>query len=351
MSPAIRKRTGGAERQTKTGKKRGRKPSREGQAAAAQSVEVIRKGTPGRIQARLAEREQRGEIVVRPDENDLSADDFLDEEQLDCEIELGDEDQEPIEELDGQGQGEVDVSVHPAELLSIDTGEERTAQFEIRVSRSPDGKWRCDFPRPAWMRGASDSDDADNDFNQITVRFALFDALSDWLTEKRQDFLDRPEPLALAIEALDEMHAGCPSVVPSEFLRRSGIGDILVEAGSNTEKAGGDASLLSRLSSETEIVWPDGRMPLDFLFCHEARVAWVASSVRQFIERDLKKTFDPQLLPAEEPRIPKDKAERERLSAMQTSSLTLPEFITRCCQMAGKISWAEASSTHFAQNA
>ena len=349
MSPAIRKRTGGAERQANSGKKRGRKPSREGQASAAKSAEVVREGTPGRIQAHLAERERRGDILVRPEEIDMSADDLLDEEQLDSEIDLGDEDLESIEELDEQEQWESDASVYPVELPSIDTGGERIAQFEIRVSRSSEGRWVCEFPRPAWMRGVAESDEAENDFNQFTVRLALFDAISAWLTEKRQDFLDRPEPLNLAVDALDEMYSGRPSVVPTEFLRLSEIGDILIEAGANSEKAGGDASILSRLSSATDIVWSDGRMSLEFLFCHEARVAWVASAVRQFIERDLKKPFDTKILPAVELRIPKDTKERERLATMQYSSLTLSEFIPRCCQVAGKIAWSEVFLTHFSK--
>jgi len=350
MSSAKRRNAGSADRRANTGKKRGRTPTREGQAAAAKSAEAIRGATPGRMQEHLADRERRGMIVVFPDESDLSPDDLHDEDELDGELDLGDEDSEPIEALDGQTEAALDVSTYPTEPLSIDIQEGEPGQFEIRVTQCG-GKWVCKFPRPIWMRGVADTDDAENDFNQLTVRLALFESLADWLTAKRQALLERPEPMALAVDALVELYGGRPSVVPSEFLRLSGIGDILIEAGANTEKAGGTASYFSRLSSATDLVWADGRMPLDFLFSREARMAWVATAVTQFIERELKQPFDPRLLPDEEPRIPKDKTERERQAAMHTSSLTLPEFITRCCQMAGKIAWSEVLATHFSQNA
>jgi len=348
---SSRKRKTNATRQATSGKKRGRKPSREGQAASAKMAEVMRQGTPGKIQAHLAERERRGEIVVFTEEEDLAAEDFMDEGSFDAEIDLEDDDFNSIEELDHPIEDHLEVGFCLNDSTSFDSSDKQISRFEIRIGPSESGRWRCELLRPGWMRGSISSDDAESDLDNFSMRLSLLESIADWLTEKRQEFLNRPQPQMLVVDALEEMYAGDPSALANGFLRRSGIDQILVEAGAHTKKTDGLSSFFSRLASEVDLVWSNGRMPLNFLFSHEVRMAWVASAVRQFIERELNDCADLKSLAKVNPRIPRDRKERERLAGMHTSSLTLAEFIPRCCLMAGKVSWQDVLSTQFNQSA
>jgi len=345
---AIRKRTGGAERKNATGsqRKRGRLATRETQASAAKIVEPLREGTPGKMRTRLADREKRGEIVRQPEETDLAVEDFTEPELLDSEIKLEDPDLEPLDDLDRTTSGAV-IALNPGESIYSDDSDETPEPFEIRVGN--DGQ--CWFLRPSWIRGNAITQAADEDIDETATRFSMFDALAAWLENNRPTFLKNPTPLALGVNALEEMNMGLPSVVPSAFLELSNIGVIITAAGDKTKKTKSAESYFSRYSSATSLIWTDGRLPVDFLFSHVARVAWVASAVRQFFKRERKEPIDAaRISELREISIPKDATKKEALRARSVGSLPIPKFIARANQMAGNISWEEVFETHFQEN-
>jgi hypothetical protein len=345
---AKRRRNGGADRRNTGDKKRSRQATRENRASEAKSREPIREGTPGQMATRLAEREARGEMIQYPEATDLSLDDLNQDEILDSEIEMDDADLTPLDEIDLTEESGAMSAITPAgTFFSNAYDNDGLLTYELRIDE--DG--HCWFQRPPWVMGCALAQAAEDDLDDAAIRFAMFDALASWLERERPAFLKNPEPLALGINALDEMKQGLPSVVPGAFLKLSELEEVIISVGEKTKKAKSVESYFSRYSTAASLVWSNGRQSLDFLFSHDARVAWVACAVRQFFAREIKEPLsNARIAELREVSIPKEAADREDLGAMSVTSLTIPEFVARANQMAGMISWDEVRETYFQEH-
>src|SRR5205807_1454227 len=131
-------------------------------------------------------------------------------------------------------------------FLDDDDSPEQFLDIEIRVE---DGK--CQLLRPQWMRAEALTDGSEEFLDEIGTRFGVIQAVGEWLARERPAFLEKPEPIALGVHALQEMKKGLPSVSPSTFLRLSGIEAAITHlAGRDSKKKEDINSLFSRFTRE-----------------------------------------------------------------------------------------------------
>ncbi len=324
---------------------KGRAPSKGAQEWRAADAQILREGTPADLAVRLADREARGDIVRAIEDVDLPPEDALNAEALDAEIDLEDDDLTTLEDLDGVSPVDGIVGVLPGEPFSSDDfpGDD-PERLELRVE--DDG--RCWFLRPPWIRDEAVTAAGQGDLDEIGLRIRVFDALAAWLQRERPEFLAKPEPFALAKNALDEMRQGTPSVVQGTFLILSSIGSEIAGSEGGRKKESTARSLFSRYSSAASLVWRNGGLPLDFLFGREARMAWVARAIQQFFEGRGKALDRDRFVELRGITVPRTRQGKRALAAMSITSLTIREFVARANQMVGT-NWSEVMERHFVE--
>jgi hypothetical protein len=314
----------------------------ETKAWKAAILQVAREGTSADIAARLADMEARGDVTRSPDEEELDEDEIENGQANDAEINLADEDLARLEEIDGPvpdfpvigrrlGQG----------LFSADESPEQFLSIELRVEGD-----KCRLLRPHWMPIEAVTQTGEDFLDEVGTRFGALEAVGKWLGKHRKGFLKQPEPIALGVNALQEMKDGLPSVSPGAFLRLSGIeAGITRLAGSNSKKKGDVNSLFSRFIEGCHLVWNDGSLPLDFIFSIEARKAWVASAVLQVCEEAKSPLTKNRLAKYLKITVPKSSVEKKTLSDMNVSSLSFPDFI-RSANCMAETNWSDVVDSY-----
>lgn len=346
MSASRKKQGTAGPKKKRTPSTKAKVASQKGKAAVA---EVLREGSPAMIATRRADREQKGEVRRNLDEVEITPEDLMDEEAMDSEIEMADEDDADLDDLDESENWGGSRSVRPAETFyrenfAEDGEDDEPARFEIRVEEDGEAV-SCRFDPPGWMRGEAASDEAEEDLDQLDHRYGMFDQIAAWLTTHRPAFLKNADPVALAPEALEDMEASRSPVTPAGFLELSGIRDRVV-AETEIEAKSVD-SLFSRYCSATCLVWEDGStLPLEFLFGHEARNAWVACAVKQLFKSKNLSLDAKRIDSLSKITVPKRATEKEKLRGKAFTSLNQKDFVAKANLLA-ETSWKEVVELHF----
>lgn len=113
------------------------------------------------------------------------------------------------------------------------------------------------FHIPDWALGISDDD--------MDLRWNTYAKIAEWLTHKRQDFLRKPDFMALAGNAV--------SLAPPVSVLQEGLIKMLGLAC--------DVSTFSKHAEHCIIVWPNRQLPLDALWSKEVKLAWCAQATIQ----------------------------------------------------------------------
>ncbi len=300
-------------------KRRRRKASIESQAQRG----AIRVATPLQVEQMLADLEASGDI--EPDEDIIGDDVALDElmSEMDADLDLNDEDQPSAEDWgdDGEvlanGDEDTDPGISPF----------APRRFEIVVtdgvcSVAVDEK--CIQKRARTPRG-------EQVLYELETRIWAFRRIAAWLTERRGDFLRIRNLWHLGCEALDDIKQGRTPVEQKSFLHCAGLKPRVSEES------------LSGYIRATDIAWKDGSAPLDILFSDDAKRAWVANAVRQFIEEG-----GAQVTAALLERMGNIKVQRSQkrpLAQRDPDAMDLPTFIRKANVLAGT-QWAEVISQY-----
>lgn len=332
--------TAGRAQEAKKGpaRKKRKLPSKDAKKAKGAGAQKLREAGPIAVATRLADREYSGDIDRRPEEDELHDEDLIDAEAVDTEVSLEDEDFAILEDLD-RIDPSGPVGLRPGERFSGEDRQESDEAFQYELRIEDDGS--CRFLRPAWIRGDGITIHGESDFDEIGLRLDIFEALASWLEKERPGFLRNPEPLALGVNALEEMKRGLPSVSPRSFLEISEIDDIIPGERKNKE------SRFSRYSSATNLVWEDGSsLPLKFLFGREARMGWAACAVMQFLAQKGKRSDEDVVSELRQITRPKFSSDRSQLAESEFTSLTIDEIVALANELADT-SWEEVFVTHF----
>ena len=316
-----------------------RSATTESKAWKAAAVQVFREGTAAQIAACLADLEARGHITLSPGEYEPDTEDPENSDAIDADFELADQDQANLEDID------IDTSPYdfiglpkrPGETFFTDQDSlQQFFDFELRVTDK-----KCSVVRPRWGGAEALSVIGKNALDELGKRLGVLQKIGDWLQRERRGFLDRPEPMALGVQALQEIEQSLPSVSPASFLRLSGIdATIIAFAGGHHKKETDVKSLFSRYTEGCHLVWRDGSLPVSFLFGREARKAWVASAVLQAID-ELKQPLTKERLKGYKSiTIPKNTDEKANLVTTSVDALSFPDFIRNANRMAGT-KWSE----------
>lgn len=311
---------------TTTGRGATRAATEESKAWKAAMLQVVREGTAAEIAAHLTDLEAQGDITRLPEESPLDVEAMENGEAIDAEIALDDADQSLLEDVDRTPDGFIAVPRHPGQtFFGDDDSPEQFLDTELRVENG-----RCWLQRPYWMCYEALTKTGEEVLDEIGTRFGVLDAVGKWLELNRKDFLNKPEPVALGVLALEEMNRGLPSVSPSMFLRLSGIEARITRlAGVDAKKATDIEGLFSRYTTGCHLVWNTGSLPLDFIFSIEARKAWVASAVLQECEHSKTPLTRARLDKYRHVTVPNNSEAKEALNSMNVSSLSFPDFIRR----------------------
>jgi len=325
------------------GKKR--TPSRDAKTGSQRKKaienQILREGTPAAVATRLADRERSGDIKRKPEEIKIAEEDLIPEEYLDSEVSTEDEDDSLLPDLDEPStdwEGGGEALTPGASFLGQEIEETENGSYELRV----DDDGRCRFDRPNWFADVAMTDKGEEDFERTDFRFQMFDAVAEWLTRYRAQFLKDPVPEGLGVQAYEEMKKGHAAVSPGGFLELSGIKKQIADDLNIQQRS--VESDFSRYATSCSLVWDDGSpLPLVFLFGSDARMAWVACAVRQFFAA-INVTLNPDTLQGIT--VPKTKKDKTTLASASLASLTQKEVVARANLMAGT-SWAEVMDSYF----
>ena len=313
----------------------------------AATMQMAREGTGAAIAARFAELAKRGDIRTKPEE--IETDEDLDnQDAVDTEIDLRDDDASHLADMDRDAHEFRGMSLCPGQSFFDEEDQpEKFVDIEMRVTQG-----RCRLLRPPWMQAEPMSSFGEEFVDELGTRFAVLRAIGEWLEVKRKEFLEKPEPLALGVNALDELAEGLSSASPSAFIRLSGIGEKVtlfsVREGENAKNANDIESLFSRYLTGCDLVWTNGSLQLDFLFTLESRRAWVASAVIQWFNKNRKPIAKGDLKPYRNIAIPKAGYALSGLDGKAFSSLKPKELIQRANQMAGT-RWSDVIDSYLTQ--
>jgi hypothetical protein len=291
---------------------RKKQATQEGVQEHAVRIQAWKEGSPETWQAMLRDAARDGELVRTPESEEQAPLDDLDEDAVDCEMDLGDEDDlsseqsEAFDKLEGAdfAVGESD-DVRPEESASLG--------FRIVVR---DGHCRLEVPH--WLAGTPSREDGEHPLEDPFQRLEFFQHLAGWLNDNRSAFLLDPDPWNLGVNALAELKGGNPSVTEKGLLA-------LLE---------GRGKDITRWKRHAILVWADGSLPLKFLFSIQAKVAWAANVLLQkyptLNENALNRVTDlttPKLGKAKNP-----------IKTNSLDSLEFDKFILRVCLEAG-VAW------------
>ncbi len=242
----------------------GRIIGRESQAQRGAELELVRTAGPKAIAEMLLRLEARGEIVAN---NDFSADerDFDLDGATDTELDIQDEDLAPVETWEQPGNligNAVELGVDTDLTVPCSDGD----RFELLVS---DGG--CRFQNPEWSWNYNPlTQRAENQLGEIAARCRVFQELAEWLSRVRSNFLKSRDFWHLGPSSLEEAERHC-SVLQKNLLSMLDTKPPVQE------------ETFSRFINQCELAWPDGSVPVQILFCKEARLAWVARAVVLFV--------------------------------------------------------------------
>ena len=234
---------------TGSGKKTNRKLDAGVARAKQPGRDIMRGGTPSEIMRRD---EDDAQVEARADD-DLAGD--LTEDVIApnlSEVSLADED-----DVD-------DPAKAPRETLSTHAETEDTPAASIpwdRVIIAVIGD-RAVFHIPDWAQNIPDDD--------LDLRWETYTKIAKWLTRDRQEFLRKPDFMALAGPSVDLSPP--VSVLQEGLIQMLGLGC--------------EVSTFSKHSEHCIILWPTRQLPLEALWSKEVKLAWCAqAAIRRQKER------------------------------------------------------------------
>ncbi|MEM6915941.1 MAG: hypothetical protein AAF491_05180, partial [Verrucomicrobiota bacterium] len=237
---------------------------------------------------------------------------------------LGDEDaisSEETDRLDEFPGNEFRLGLDDENPESGNTFQSSEAWFRIVVESE-----RCTLETPRWLAGTPPRDNGAHPLEEPFQRLETLQRLASWLTERRRAFLNEPDPWNLGVDALEELEKGHPSVTEVGLMRLLGF-----------------KAEINRHKRYCEFVWPDGTLPLEFLFRPEAKQAWVASAlVQRYRDKPL---TEETLAKVDSLTMPKSQKEKRSRLSQKIDSLSFPQFIQRLCIEVG-VSWSNVLSTY-----
>ncbi len=319
-----------AKRQTK--RKTERRATKEARAWIGAVVETIRSGSPDQVLARLEELEEEGHVVQEEttEVTEVNTEELL---ENDSELEIVDEDFADFEMWGDRQHSFPDEILLKSENHIIGREEYDPFMnndcFELIVEEN-----RCVFYVPDWVgryRGVTSI--GRRAIYEIDSRLEVLQIIAEWLGTERSAFLSNPDWLNLGPKDYEEVKSKVVTVT-QETLRDYLLKD---RKDINIQK-----SEFSRYLEACRIVWPNGSMPLKYLFSQEARMGWVAKSIKLAIENE---GF---ALPNKEIKRPRSKLERQSLLDMDYDydEMDVETFVIHLNELA-KTSWREVYETYF----
>lgn len=292
--------------------RRKKEPTPEGVQQHAARIQTWKEGSPETWQAMLRDATRDGELVRTPESQEQAPLDDLDDGAVDCEMNLGDEDDlpteqaEPLDKLEG-----ADFAV--GEMDELRPNEAANSGFRMVVRDD-----QCRLELPPWLAGRPSREDGDHPLANPFERLEFFQHLARWLNDNRPAFLLDPDPWNLGVNALVEFREGKPSVTETGLLAL----------------LGGSSKDLTRWKRYAVLVWADGSLPLEFLFSIQAKVAWAANVLLQKYQ-----SLDENVVNRmTDLTAPKQGNAKAAIMANRIDSLDFENFILRVCLDAG-VAW------------
>ena len=305
----------GAKSKTSRATTRGRLTS----IAAKRTTEVqaLREGGPMTVAETLAALRKAGHIVAVDIEEETDVTDEEDAEIDDAESEISLEDEEEVSD-----EGDTEVG-EPSFILgtpSTDTVPPiREDVFELLVVSG-----QCSLCLPVGV----ETDFTHTPLGRVAVwevkrRYWALENISQWLNSQRTQFLLSRDFWDLGSACYEEaMSKRCPAI-QKDFLILSGIHPKVRPAD------------FSRFLRSCHLVWHDGSAPLQILFGPEAKRAWVARAVTQFLDKFSGQITQKLLDEYTTITVPRDKAAQSALRRQPIESMDVPTFVELVNLLAG----------------
>lgn len=303
----------GSQRELKTDRKTGR----DAQAQRGILLQAVREGNPAALMSLLRSLESDGHVAI---------DDFAGTEEMTSEvvaaesvpeIDLGDEDDCPIEAWSATSEAnDAGHLVLGEAALTTGTGPLIEESFSLVVTGDS-----CAFAKPDWAGCYTPRTAVGQQvLHEVSGRFALLDRFARWLQEHRQAFLRSKDLWDLGPRDMLEVQGGRVSVLQKDILAMFQLQPPVSEAS------------FSRFIRASTLVWEDGVAPLSVLFSEAARLAWVARCVWLFAGGSLTTAA---LRSNAGIKVQKGKANRNKSMATPTGSMDFQSFIEYANRQAG----------------
>lgn len=236
-----------------------------------------------------------------------------DDDEMDCEIDLRDED-DLFDEGSDRGDGLDEVAVRLDEDESSEARDDEAGpSFTLQVI---DG--RCRLVVPHWFRFRPTTAEGEQWIAAAEQRLESLERFARWLTDNRSKFLETADPWDLGVDALDELKNDTCSVTEKGLVKLVGA-----DGSWNRHQRGAFLS------------WDDGSLPLSFFTSPEAKRSWAAQAFVQSCKSDRIHVSREILDGTKGITQPKGKAGKISIRNASLGGLDFRESIIRICMNSG----------------
>lgn len=314
-------------------KRKVRTATKESRAWINVNLETIRSGSPSQVRNVLDELKDEGHITEEEliQEPDINQEDLL---ENNSEIEIVDEDTFEYDRWENRRQQNYygEITLKPRYQEESDSNLD-SDYYVLDVEND-----KCTFVIPDWYGGFRGVTPVGvKVINEIDCRHEVFEAIEGWIENDRTDYILNNLWINLGPKDYEEVKSKRVTVVQESFLE-------FLKKDKNI--AGLDKSKFSRYLNNSRIVWHNGGMPLKELFSKEARMGWVAKSIKLFMENAGFSKHGNKIHQYNTIIIPKDKMDRLQFLNDSIDTMDLGRFIIYA-NISALTSWQEVYEKYF----